>query len=126
MEHNNEIHDVNEKLNEFFGTYHYYQHLSGKVYTDGVAELRNRYNCFWLLDIILCQAVQISQPFQHWVFKRDLSENGTTEKPNRFTLSCDDGNGNIVFSKQYGYRDFEGDLLQLYYCDNVLLLPSEY
>ena len=96
------------------------------MYTDGVAELQSRYNCYWLLDTILCKAAHIHTSFQHWIFKREISENHEGEKLNRFTLTCDDGTGNIVFSTQYGYTDFEGDILHLYYCDNVLLLPSEY
>jgi len=41
-------------------------------------------------------------------------------------LACDDGNGNIVFSKQIEFTDFPLAEISLYYCNKTILLPSEY
>jgi hypothetical protein len=42
------------------------------------------------------------------------------------TLTCDDGNGNIVFTKQIEHTDFPLDELTLYFANRVIHLPSEY
>lgn len=41
-------------------------------------------------------------------------------------LTCDDGNGNVVFSKKIEYTDFPLSEIKLYCADGVILLPSEY
>jgi hypothetical protein len=40
--------------------------------------------------------------------------------------TCDDGNGNIVFTKEIEHTDFPLDEIKLYFADNVIHLPSEY
>jgi hypothetical protein len=42
------------------------------------------------------------------------------------TLTCDDGNGNIVFTKKIEHTDFPLDEITLYFANNVIHLPSEY
>ena len=39
-------------LRQFYGTEHYYRHLFGLVYTDGVKYLADNANCYWLIDAI--------------------------------------------------------------------------
>jgi hypothetical protein len=41
-------------------------------------------------------------------------------------VTCDDGNGNIVFTKEIEYTDFPLDEITLYFANNVIHLPSEY
>jgi hypothetical protein len=42
------------------------------------------------------------------------------------TVTCDDGNGNIVFTKEIEHTDFPLDEITLYFANNVIHLPSEY
>ena len=42
------------------------------------------------------------------------------------TLSCDDGNGNVVFSKHIEFTDFPLPEIELWVEGNVILLPSEH
>jgi hypothetical protein len=42
------------------------------------------------------------------------------------TLACDDGNGNIVFSKAIEFTDFPLLEIALYFTNKTILLPSEY
>jgi uncharacterized protein DUF6876 len=42
------------------------------------------------------------------------------------TLTCDDGNGTVVYRQELGYTDFPLPEITLYFTDNVILLPSEY
>jgi hypothetical protein len=40
-------------------------------------------------------------------------------------LSCEDGNGNTVLSKNIEFTDFPLPEITLYFTNNVILLPSE-
>jgi hypothetical protein len=42
------------------------------------------------------------------------------------TLSCDDGNGNLVFSKEIEFTDFPLPEITLWFADNTIYLPSEH
>jgi hypothetical protein len=42
------------------------------------------------------------------------------------TLTCEDGNGNAVFSKAIAYTDFPVEEITFYFTNSVILLPSEY
>jgi hypothetical protein len=42
------------------------------------------------------------------------------------SLTRDDGNGGVVFSKKNEYSDFPLDEITLYFANNVIHLPSEY
>jgi hypothetical protein len=42
------------------------------------------------------------------------------------TLTCDDRNGNIVFTKRIEFTDFPLEKITLYYANKTILLPSEY
>jgi hypothetical protein len=42
------------------------------------------------------------------------------------TLTCDDGNDNIVFTKKIEYTDFPLNEITLYFANHVIHLPSEY
>jgi hypothetical protein len=42
------------------------------------------------------------------------------------TLTCEDGNGNIVFGKEINYADLSLDTIALHFANTVIHLPSEY
>jgi hypothetical protein len=42
------------------------------------------------------------------------------------TLSCEDGNGKTVFTKEIEFTDFPLDEITLYFTNNTILLPGEY
>ena len=48
------------------------------------------------------------------------------QRNTRHALLCDDGNGNIVFTKEIEHTDFPLDEITLYFANNVIHLPSEY
>lgn len=54
-----------------------------------------------------------------WTLKVDLEKHAAT-------LTCDDGNGNVVFTKRIEYTDFPIAEVKLYHSDGTILLPSEY
>jgi hypothetical protein len=42
------------------------------------------------------------------------------------TLTCDDGNGNVLYSKEIEFTDFQLPEIAFYFGNNTLLLPSAY
>ena len=42
------------------------------------------------------------------------------------TLTCDDGNGRIVFTKEIQYTDFPLAEITLWFANNVIYLPTEH
>ena len=41
-------------------------------------------------------------------------------------LICDDGNGHRLYAKQIEWTDFPAPGVRFYFCNDTLLLPSEY
>lgn len=111
-------------LRQFTGTETWYRHpLNRKiVYTEGVQYIAEQGGAYWLLDeIALIQAHDpkvAAEALQVWKL--------TVRTDRTATLACDDGNGNIVFTKELEYTDFPLDEIKLYFTDNTILLPSEY
>ena len=114
--------NVNELLNAFSGTEHLYRHqLSGFVYTDGVAHLAEKYECYWLIDAVLSHQLDgrvSEEDFQVWKLKRLTNF--------QFILVCEDGNDNVITKQEIPFSDFTADEVTLYFVDETLLLPSEY
>ena len=69
----------------------------------------------------------VIQPYNKRVAAEDFQVWKLAVQPDRSaTLTCDDGNGNVVFSKKIEYTDFPLDEITLYFANNVIHLPSEY
>ncbi len=69
--------------------------------------------------IALAQSIQTikTEEFQVW---RLVVENSAG------VLTCDDGDGRVVYAKRIDYTDFPLPEIKLYFVDNVIMLPSEY
>jgi len=90
--------------------------------TEGAQYLAEHAGAYWLLDEIAFaqphhQAVA-NEAFQVWTLAVQSNRSAT--------LTCDDGNGNVVFTKQIPYTDFMLDSIKLYFANDVIHLPSEY
>lgn len=107
----------------FTGSENWYRHFLGKsLYTDGVKYVADNAGAYWLLDEIAINQMLPkvkAEEFQLWVLKVDLEKRSGV-------LTCDDGNGNIVFTKKIDYTDFPLAEVRFYFTDNTILLPSEY
>ena len=119
--------DITFHLNElaqFTGTEHWHRHplASGMLFTDGVKYVADRVGAYWLLDeIVLAQRFEkavAAEEFQLWELR--VAENLSA------TLTCDDGSGHIVYSKEIPFTDFPACGVKLYMCNSVIHLPSEY
>lgn len=111
-------------LAQFTGTEVWYSHALKRniLYTEGMQYVAEKAGAYWLLDEIVFNQIQplvASENFQVWILRVDL------EKSNA-VLTCDDGNGKIVYKKVISYTDFPLDEIKIYFIDNVVLLTSEY
>ncbi len=131
---------LNNQLPYFSGSEHWYRHSLNRrmTYTDGVRFVAETAGAYWLLDEIALtqgavrkgwlrmkaagQPVSDISAFQHWKLKVQ-DQTGV--------LSCDDGDGHIVYEKRIEYTDFPLDEIGFYVepggpeNTTVILLPGE-
>ena len=111
-------------LTQFTGTEQYYRHgLNRRVlFTDGAKYVADTAGAYWLLD-----EIALIQPYNKLVAAEKFQVWKLVVRPNRTaTLTCDDGNDNIVYTKEIKYTDFPLDEIIFYFANNVIHLPSEY
>lgn len=113
-----------EHLSRFTGTENWHRHGINRqvVFTDGAKYVADQGGAYWLLD-----AIAIAQRFEKnvaaeefKVWKLKVNEDRTA------SLTCDDGNDNIVYTQNIPYTDFPLDEIKFYFTDNTILMPSEY
>lgn len=111
-------------LRQFTGTETWFRHAINRtvLYTEGVRYVAENGGAYWLIDeIALIQPYDkkvAAEPFQAWKL--------TVRADRTATLVCEDGNGNLVFTKEIEFTDFPLAEIEFYFTDNTLLLPSEY
>ena len=111
-------------LTQFTGTEQYYRHgINRKVlFTDGAKYVADTAGAYWLLD-----EIALIQPYNKLVAAEKFQVWKLVVRPNRTaTLTCDDGNDSIVYTKEIRYTDFPLDEITFYFANNVIHLPSEY
>ncbi|MDH5723433.1 MAG: hypothetical protein OEY94_08955 [Alphaproteobacteria bacterium] len=111
-------------LYQFTGSENWYRHaLNRKVlYTDGAQYLAEQGGAYWLLDTIAIAQAHIkavaAEEFQVWTL--------TVNPDHTALLICGDGNNRVVHTQSLPFTDFPLPEVKLYFCNNVILLPSEY
>jgi hypothetical protein len=111
-------------LHQFTGSEHWYRYgLNRKVLiTDGAKYVAETAGAYWLLD-----EIAIIQPFDQRVSAEAFQLwKLVVRADQKATLTCEGGNGNVVFTKEIEYTDFPLDEITLYFINNVIHLPSEY
>jgi hypothetical protein len=111
-------------LAQFTGSENWYRHGINRnvLYTDGAQHVADHGGAYWLLD-----EIAIIQPYNKAVAAEQFQVWKLSVRTDRTaTLSCDDGNGSIVFTKEIEHTDFPLDEITLYFANNVIHLPSEY
>lgn len=110
-------------LSQFTGTEQWYRHTLNRhmLYTDGARHVAEAGGAYWLLDeIVLAQRFSHTvarEAFQLWTLHVSADRSAT--------LSCDDGNGIIVYTKAIPFTDFPLPTIALYFENNVICLPAE-
>jgi hypothetical protein len=111
-------------LAQFTGSESWYRHGINRavLFTDGAKYVADQAGAYWLLDEIAIiqphDARVAAEEFQVWRLAVNVDHTGV--------LTCDDGNGRVVFSERLEYTDFPPDGITLYFTNNTILLPSEY
>ena len=86
------------------------------LFTDGAKFLANQAGAYWLID-----EIAIIQPLDKRVATEEFQVWKLTVRPDRTaTLTCDDGNGNIVVTREIGFTDFPLNEVMLYFTNNVI------
>lgn len=109
------------ELAEFTGTTRYYRSsFGGLLVTEGVHYLRERANCYWLIDVIESYQPQHGcVPFQLWGI--DVAEDHSAV----ITMREDTGLEPLV-RQSLEYTDFPLSQYELYCIEGVVLLKGEY
>jgi hypothetical protein len=111
-------------LDQFTGSENWYRHCINRniSFTDGAKFLADQAGAYWLLD-----EIAIIQPYDIRVAAEEFQVWKLAVRPDHTArLTCDDGNGHIVFTKELEFTDFPLDEVMLYFANNVIHLPSEY
>ena len=113
--------NLSYQLSQFTGTESYYKYVGGTMLTDGAKYLADEGQCYWLLDIIAslklvpeCEG----EEFMSCTFTKNENGGGT--------FVADDGNENVLYTQEIEFTDFPEDEINLFFIDNIILLPSEY
>jgi hypothetical protein len=115
---------IKADLSQFSGSENWYRHgINRKVlFTDGAKYVADEGGAYWLLD-----EIAIVQPHNKAVAAEEFQVWKLTVRPDRTaTLTCDDGNGRIVFTKEIEFTDFPLDEITLWFANNTIYLPSEH
>jgi len=111
-------------LRQFTGTEQWYRHGINRrvLFTDGVKYVADTAGAYWLLDEIV-----ITQSYEKWLTDEAFQVWKLQVNPDQSAiLTCDDGNDNVIYTKQITFTDFPLKEIKFYFTDNVILLPSEY
>jgi len=110
-----------QELMGFTGTEQYHATTFGKLkVTDGIHYLREKANCYWLIDIVESYQDKLKNvPFQLWRIE--------VHKDKSFTVTCrEDTNTPNLVKQEAEYTDFPLDQFEFYCVQGVVMLKGEY
>ena len=114
--------NANDNFGSSNGSENFYAHnFSKTLYTEGVKDMAESCEAYWLIDLILSHQYHKNvnlEPFQVWDLKRI--------KDNVFTILATDGNHNKVTSQEIPFSDFPFDMATIWLVDGCMMLPCEY
>ena len=114
--------NANHYFGSNMGSENFYRHSIGKIiYTDGVKELAEGCQAYWLIDLIISHQTKETlskEAFQVWDLNRVEGD--------RFLINCNDGDGNDLTKQEIPFSDFPYDLATIWLVNGCLMLPKEY
>lgn len=106
-------------LSQFTGTENWYKHPFSKVtYTDGVKYFADQAGAYWFIDIAVCLPMEFP--------KEEFFSVSLESSDGKAKLVVDDGNENILMTKDIEFTDCPDGTYEFYLTNDVLLLTSEY
>lgn len=103
------------------GSENFYQSVTNIIYTDGVKEMAEQCDSYWLIDLIASYQEakkKVLHPFQIWELKRITND--------KFHVRAMDGRGKMIASQIIPFSDFKYDQAILWLVDGCIMLPKEY
>jgi hypothetical protein len=109
-------------MSQFTGSEHWYRHWTGRItFTDGAKYVADAAGAYWLLD-----EIALAQRYTKAVAAEEFQVWKLTVKPdNTATLCCEDGNNNVVFTKDIEFTDFPPEGITLWFENDTIYLPNE-
>lgn len=114
-----------QALGMFTGTQKWFRHSMVRriTYTEGAKYVADQAGAYWLLDEIAFAQIAnkevAHEGFQVWKLAVD-------QEAHTAMLTVEDGNDNEVYQKKIDFTDFPEDKIELWFTNDVIMLPSEY
>jgi hypothetical protein len=127
--------ELQNQLSQHYCSENLYKHFLGFNYSDGVRDLAEQGECYWLLDAIGSYQPRLRKlprlkDFQLWLLV--VGDNHDFIKPKSgcaAVLTCWEDTPLLgvkpAVTQHIGYTDFPLPEIKLYMENNVLILPSE-
>lgn len=132
----NEQKDILKELSSFTGTERYHQAsiLYDLNLTDGINHLRNKLNCYWLIDIVgsvqHLEIIKANVMFILWKIKvnpdKSFIVRAYKDYNSNLEENSEENTGYLLYQQTGTYTDFKLNEYEFYQNGNVLLLKSEY
>ena len=110
-------------LKMFTGTEQWFRHplSSNFLYTDGVKFFAEHCGggAYWFLDILATELADLQETEEFMSITLHVVDSSAK-------ITADDGNGNVLYTKNIDFTDAEEGTWKFFFTNNVLLLPSEY
>ena len=110
-------------LQMFMGTEQWFRHplSSNFKYTDGVKFFAEHCGggAYWFLDILATELADLQEKEEFMSITLDVVDSSAK-------ITADDGNGNVLWTRNIDFTDAEKGTWKFYLTNNGLLLPSEY
>ena len=123
-------------LQMFTGTEQWFRHplSSNFMYTDGVKFFAEHCGggAYWFLDILATELADLQETEEFMsitlivVDSIDKEETDKISRSGSAKILVDDGNGNVLYTREVEFTDAEEGVWKFFLTNNVLLLPSEY
>lgn len=122
--------NLNDHLRHHMGTEHYYRATLARnfVITEGLKEACEKAQCFWLLDILATEGIQIMKREDEYLVFAELKRPDLSLSKALLVIS--DGNNNRYLSKVIDFTTFEYEefLIKMAFAGDgmyIACLPSE-
>lgn len=110
---------ANDELRQYSCIDNYYRHPFGVLFTYGIKALCDKFECYWLLDIICSYYAELrNEDFQVWTLS--VNEDATA------IITATDGNGRELKTQNIMFTDFRAKCAEIWVEGNVVLIPSEH
>ncbi len=111
---------LEEELDQFHGTLHYYKNFTGLRLTEGIKYLEERAECYWLIDLVGSYQPEFADVrFQLW-------EVEVVEGISTLLTMREDTDKPVLVRQHVPFTDFPLERFSFYCVDNVMMLKSEY